>query len=149
MKHVIYVMRHQRPGKYTGNCVDAREIQDTKSLCERIRPLEVRNVIACAPGASKHIRPLQTASNLCSCMDCYLEVCENVHALPNFIHGNTLIVWHHSDMEAILNHFGFPCRFEWPDDDYDGCIVINEHGWGYDARFFSATRCDSCLAGWW
>ena len=82
-------------------------------------------------------------------MNGFLEVCEDVNTLPNFISEDTLIVWHHSDMGAILNRYGFGGRFEWPRDNYDGCIVIDKHGWEYNPSFFATTKSASCLVGWW
>ena len=139
MKYTIYVMRHQRPGSMNTNCVSPDELQNTNMLAETVRTLNVHRVFTCLPNASKHIRPLQTASNLCAITDKHLECCDGVDSLPMYVHGNILVVWHHSEMNEILNHFGMVSDFEWPVDNYDGCLSINEFGWEYAPAFFSNT----------
>jgi len=146
MKHKIYVIRHQRPGSTVGNCVAKEEIRRTKLLYNRIRVLNIEKVITCEPNETKHIRPLQTASNLCSLMNVLLEVCKDVYMLPKIVNANILIVWHHADMEAIINHYGLENSFEWPEDDYDGCIIINNNGWQYQNNFFSREMNNTCLS---
>jgi hypothetical protein len=151
MKYSIYIMRHQRPGSFRTNCVDSSEVQRVHELAECVRSLDVHHVFSCTPGTSKHVRPIQTASNLCSILGKSLELCDGVGALPNYILGNTLIVWHHSDTSAILSHFGIQSRFEWPDDEYDGCLIINDQGWGYEPHFFTtntSTDCGCCWSLW-
>ena len=149
MKHSIYIMRHQRPGSFRTNCVDPSEVRHVRELANQLRSLGISDVFSCMPGTSKHVRPIQTASNLCSVLGKSLELCDGVDTLPNYILGYTLIVWHHSDMSAILSHFGIQSRFEWPDDEYDGCLMINDQGWGYEPNFFTKnTPTEYCWSFW-
>lgn len=149
MKYSIYIMRHQRPGSFRTNCVDSSEVRRIHELAEHVRSLDVSHVFSCMPGTSKHVRPMQTASNLCSVLEKSLELCSGVNGLPNYILGNTLIIWHHSEMSEILSHFGIQSRFEWPDDEYEGCLIVNDQGWGYEPNFFTPkTPVECCWSLW-
>ena len=88
------------------------------------------------PQIDNHLRPLQTASNLCTLLGEEVKLCNTVYNLPNYVYGNVLVVWKHSEIQSILSKYGMVGRFEWPMDDYDGCVQITASGWEYDPDFF-------------
>ena len=136
MKYTIYIIRHQKPGQHV-NCISKQELNNTKSMYEKIKTLQIGRVFTRYPTTqNNHIRPLQTASNLCTFMGQNIELCNEVKDLPNYITTNVLVVWNHSDIKYILEKYNMSGWFEWPENDYDGCLMINEYGWEYDHSFF-------------
>ena len=139
MKYRIYVIRHQKPEEHT-NCITESELNRTRSLYEKFKHLHISHVFTCCPSIkNKHIRPLQTAANLCTFLGNNVELCNDASELPNYITSNILIVWHHSNIHTILEKYGMIGNFEWPDNDYDGCLVINIYGWEYDHSFLKSS----------
>ena len=134
-------MRHQSGGEYT-NYISPYELKTrTNHLYNKLCTQEIDTVFTCYPNNDHHIRPLQTASNLCTLLHRDLRVIDGVKNLPKFMFENMLIVWHHSEMENILKHYGFKGEFSWPDDNYDGCLMLYGCGWEFDPTFFENKYC--------
>lgn len=141
MKYQIYIFRHQKQEQFR-NCVYKSELNRTRLLYENIKHLQISRVFACCPSIhNKHILPLQTAATLCTFLGKNLELCSDARELPKYITNNILIVWHHGDILSILENYGMLGHFEWSDDDYDGCLMINDYGWEYDHSFLTSSSC--------
>ena len=134
-KGTVYIIRH-REGTTT-NCVNRKSFFDVQDVCNKIKELNVQKVITRYPYNDKHIRPIQTAANICSLMNKSLELVYDASSLPDFDRCNMLIVWNHNDMNSILSRYGLIGKVEWSDDNYQGCIKLNEFGWEYDPNFLN------------
>lgn len=140
---MIYIIRHQQ-GDINTNCLSLSGVQNTKRIADiLLKKINhgqcFRSVYTVLPDTYKHIRPIQTASLLCSYMNrrlcCYSVVtCKNTHVIVSDLLTisdlkllDILIVWHHGDIGNLVNalvpeHETF---FTWPDSNYDGCVQIN------------------------
>ena len=134
-KGTIYIIRH-REGTTT-NCVSSKSFFDVQDVCKKVKELNVQKVLTRYPYNDKHIRPIQTAANICSLINKSLELFYDASSLPNIDSCNILIVWNHNDMNSILSRYGLIGKVVWPDDNYQGCIRINEFGWEYDSNFLN------------
>lgn len=146
--NVIYVIRDQpgEPGNDRTNCIGRSEFERTQAIYDIVKKLKIGHVYTCTPNpkVDNHVRPLQTASNLCTLLGEDVELCNTVYNLPNYIYGNVLIVWNHSEVQSILSKYGMVGKIEWPEEDYDGCLQIKSSGWEYDPRFLQ----DNSISGW-
>ena len=137
--NIIYVIRNQpgEPGNETSNCIGKSELERTQELYDIIRKLKIGHVYTCTPNpkVNNHARPLQTASNLCTLLGNDISLCNTVYNLPNYVYGNVLIVWKRSEIPSILSKYGMVGHFEWPEENYDGCLQIKSGGWEYDPNF--------------
>ena len=145
MNTKIFVMRHQSGG--CTNLISKYELEKrTYDLYNKLCCQEVNRVYTCFPMKDHHIRSLQTATNLCTLLSKDIRISNGIEELPKFMYENTLIVWHHSEMDAILKHYGFHGEFTWPSDNYDGCLILYAHGWEFDPSFFENNK--SCFMYW-
>jgi hypothetical protein len=142
MKATIYIMKEQDTGNYT-NCIGNYDFQRLQQLAKKIIKLNLNRVFSILPTHTydKNIRTFQTASNLCTLLDKELEVCNTIDNLPNYVYDNILIVWDSTDIQLILEKYGMITPFVWPEDNFNGCVVINEHGWSFEPDFFSKKNC--------
>jgi hypothetical protein len=134
-KGTIYIIRH-REGTTT-NCVSRKSFFDVQDVCKKIKELNVQKVLTRYPYNDKHIRPIQTAANICSLINKSVELFYDASSLPDIDNCNILIVWNHNDMNSILSRYGLIGKVDWPDDNYQGCIRITEFGWEYDSNFLN------------
>lgn len=134
-KGTVYIIRH-REGTTT-NCVNRKSFFDVQDVCNKIKELNIQKVLTRYPYNDKHIRPIQTAANICSLIDKSLELFYDASSLPDIDSYNMLIVWNHNDMNSILSRYGLIGKVNWPDNNYQGCIKINEFGWEYDLNFLN------------
>jgi hypothetical protein len=138
MNSVVYVMRHQKPGSATTNCVHPFELRNTDNLCRHLHGLTLTNVVVtCVTKDNReHMMALQTATNVGTLLNKKVVIFEDTDSLPDYFIGNTLMIGYPSQTNDILKKFGMISSFEWPSDNYHGCITINEYGWEYDPFFF-------------
>ena len=136
---MIFIMRHQQ-GENETNCLSLNSVKKMKSIAQKLSKVESNNnefkVYTITPREYKHIRPVQTASNLCTYLQSSLKVhnCyENViDSLSKYIDThNIIIVWHHSEIPEMLTSIQYTYSLpdgkpiHWSNDNYDGCVLIN------------------------
>ena len=144
-KGTVYIIRHSE-GKSI-NCVDKNSFFDVQDVCYKMKKFNIQKVLTRYPYNDKHIRPIQTAANICTLINKSLELFYDASSLPDIDSSNTLIVWNHNDMNTILSRYGLIGKVNWPDNNYQGCIKINEFGWEYDSNFLSSNSFfdDCCI----
>lgn len=127
---MIYIFRHQR-GTFGTNCLSAQGVADVKRMAKAVRTLGLdTDVHTSLPTGYKHMRPVQTACTLCTFLNNQSSVIvhENHTTLSQelCLGKNTLVVWHHGDIcNLIAAITGVQPKFEWPDDNYGGCVRID------------------------
>lgn len=131
----IYIIRHQEGNNNISNCINSDSFNDTKNICEILKPMKFEHILSKFPYNNKHIRPVQTAANICSFLDTPLELVYDARDLPNKQFSYMLLIWNHNDVYSILKHFGFTGNFQWPEDNYSGCIHIHDYNWNFDENF--------------
>ena len=123
----------------SSNCLSKIGIEHTYIMADKIKELEPCIVYTCMPSSNgKHIRPIQTASLVCS------RLCKCVHLIDrtNYpskydVCPNHIIIWHHGDMNKILNTY-FPGQtFIWRDDNYSGCLIVNQKEWKFHPKYLT------------
>lgn len=147
---MIYVIRHQEGGPMS-NCLSTQGLENTRHIAmffsrkHKSQKNEVfKTVYTITPCAFKHVRPIQTASVLCSHLNtAFYETkfsvmpCES-HAeiiadLTRFCidHLDIIVVWHHGDIprlvDCLCNVFGIPKNvcIHWDDNNYNGCVMLD------------------------
>ena len=131
-------MRHQ-PGNDT-NCINKQEFENIYKICDSFKTINIHRVFTSYPESNHHIKQVQTASNLCTLLGKNVELFNNAESLPEYLYGDVLIVWTHSDIQSILRKFGYVGVFEWPHDNYEGCLIMNDFGWEFNDSFFEKKR---------
>ena len=134
----IYIFRHQEGGETSSNCLSKKGIKHTYSMSNKIKDLEPCTVYTSMPLTNgKHVRPIQTASLVCS------RLCKYVHFInekefpsnKDDCSMNHVIIWHHGDINKILNMY-FPMAYlMWSETNYTGCLVIKEKKWIFYPSF--------------
>lgn len=147
----IYIFRHQEGGGIPSNCLSKVGIKHTYTMADKIKTLAPCNVYTFMPLSNgKHVRPIQTASLVCSHMCKYVNFI-NLSEVPSKYDSSTnnIIIWHHGDMNEILNIY-FPGQtFVWSDNNYSGCLVINEITWRFHPKFLTEKmKKNSVLLSW-
>ena len=137
MKSSIYIMKEQDNGNYT-NCIGNYDFQHLQQLSKKIVKLNIHRVFSILPVHTfdKNVRTFQTASNLCTLLDKELSICCHIDDLPNYVYDNILIVWDSTEIQSILEKYGMVTPFVWPENSFNGCVIINEHGWSFEPEFF-------------
>ena len=138
----------------SSNCLSKIGIKHAYTMADKIKELEPCTVYTSMPSSNgKHVRPVQTASLVCS------RLCKCVHFIdrskfPSNHHdrnmNNIIIIWHHGDMNKILNSY-FPEQppFIWSDNNYSGCLVINEKEWKFHPKYLTEnTKKHRLLLSW-
>lgn len=164
---MIFVLRHQ-PGSRASNCLNKEGVRNISEIARRFskNPLILSTIYTIKPHSYKHIRPLQTATNLCTTMNDgkSVLVCNTyedvVRDLTNFSSTNDIIVvWHHGEIPEMLRYmetvYGFleSAPFEWPNDNYNGCLIVDpcNKGWEFHSNYFKLLNyfCDvfPCFRG--
>lgn len=141
---MIYILRHQEGGEFT-NCLSDVGIGHSYDIVDHIDKHKSIVVYTMLPQMNgKHVRPLQTASIVCSKLDMHLNIIDT-DELPKDTHYQTdhIIIWHHSDMTEILTKYFPGANFEWDEDNFSGCLMINEHDrtWTFDPHFLTSDEC--------
>lgn len=81
--------------------------------------------------------PIQTATMMCSAMKKSLNLLEKEDMFPsNNDNYNHIIVWHHHEIPKILQKYFRDASFVWDDDNYYGCLLIDEKEWKYKPEFY-------------
>lgn len=101
-------------------------------------------VFTLRPHSNKHVAPIQTAANVCTLIQKTIYLCEKVEELPYTLNVDTVIIWHHSEMSHILKHFGCDESFRWPEDNFTGCLLIQNGQFEFKERFLY----ESDIAKW-
>lgn len=148
---MIYVIRHQE-GAPMSNCLSKQGLENTRrigtffSRKHKLQNNDVfKTVYTITPHAFKHVRPIQTASMLCSHLngafydakfsvmlcESHAEMIADLTRFRNIDHLDIIVVWHHGDIprlvDCICDAFGIPknVRVRWDDDNYNGCVVVD------------------------
>nr|QOI90354.1 hypothetical protein HWQ62_00217 [Pyramimonas orientalis virus] len=149
---MIYIIRH-REGNADTNCLSKYGIERSIDIAKTFNTVERLNIHTCLPNATyydsnssmmtifKHIRPLETASIVSSHMNKPLHLIENDDEFPSSRDGgHHLIVWHHKDIHNILQLYFYDAKFDWDDNDYDGCIVLDKYYWEFKPNYIKKNR---------
>lgn len=151
---MIFIVRHQA-GSKESNCLNKEGLRNTEQMAKIFsKNLSIlRSIYTVKPHDYKHVRPLQTASTLCTMMDdgksvivcnTYLDV---VRDMMNFTSTNdVVIVWNHGEIPDMLRYietaYGFPEEiglFHWPESNYNGCLVVDvcdSKSWSFYPKYF-------------
>lgn len=151
---MIYVLRHQEGERYS-NCLSRQGIERTKHianvLTRSFENIPFKSVHTCVPVGYGHVRPIQTASNLCTFLqgrfsvlahksvdELVRDVCK-IHEMHD-----TVIVWHHSEISELVQALCecFSIRgisFQWDEANFDGCVIMdtNIHKVVYEPNYFT------------
>lgn len=130
---MILILRHQQGSPFT-NVLGRNGVINSLQLADALRNALNSssfntNLYTCLPQISgKHIRPLQTATIIGTKLNLGVNIVTNEN-LPINNYMNKIIIWHHNDMQSILNKYipNDPPTIKWGDDDYDTCIIINNN----------------------
>lgn len=143
----VYVIRHQSGDNNVSNCIDSNSFYNIPDICEILKPIQFEHVFSKYPYNNKHIRPIQTAANICSFLDIPLELVYDANSLPDKQCSYILIIWNHNDVNSILQKFGFNTYFKWPEDNYNGCLHIHDSNWNFNENFLKKKHFfyDCCL----
>lgn len=139
---MIYILRHQEGERHT-NCLSKKGICDSYSIANITTKMYNRScfrtyVYTMLPTLhGKHVRPIQTATIMCSAMKKSLNLLEKEDIFPsNNDNYNHIIVWHHHEIPKILQKYFRDASFVWDDDNYYGCLLIDEKEWKYKPEFY-------------
>jgi hypothetical protein len=105
----IYIIRHQQGD--TSNCVSSNSVITSEGIANMFKRYNIRRIISRYPYNDKHIRPIQTAANICSFLNTSLELVYDANTLPSEKFSNILVVWNHNDISSILKRYGFQEEF--------------------------------------
>ncbi len=133
---MIYVFRHQEGSLHT-NCLSQIGIDHAYDISNKIKQYSSLYVYTCLPKHNgKHVRPIQTASLICSKLKTSLMFIEDYNKFPSnkdeHIH---VIIWHHNDIPKILNKYFPDNSFIWDNENYSGCLQINKDEWTFYSNF--------------
>ena len=143
---MIYIIRHQE-GEVFSNCLSLKGLRRVRHMARVLRGsfenMPLKCVHTCRPMEFKHIRPVQTASALCTFLEdrfstfahmSYDGVLRDLSKLADIDRYDVVIVWHHGEIIDLANvlcdYFEVPKSLvvsPWPDDNYDGCLLIDTH----------------------
>ncbi len=152
---MIFIVRHQS-GTRASNCLNKEGLCNVHQMAKHFsqNPLILSSIYTVKPRNYKHVRPLQTASNLCTLMDDgkSVLVCDTyedvVRDLMNFSSTHDIvIVWHHDEIPEMLRYietmYGFSdgragCFSSWPENNYTGCLIVDvcNKSWNFHSNYF-------------
>ena len=130
-------MRHQEGDEFT-NCLSAVGVNHSQKIARQLRTIRHMRVYTLLPYHNgKHIRPMQTATAVCSELGLSLSILNDDDVFPrsegDAVH---LIIWHHSGIPNILRKYFPDASFVWTTDNYSGCLMVYEKYWTYVSDFF-------------
>lgn len=131
----VYVIRHQEGDNNVSNCIDSYSFYNTQNICQILKPIQFEHIFSKYPYNNKHIRPIQTSANICSFLDKPLQLVYDARDIPIKQFSYTLLIWNHDDINSILKQFGFIDNFQWPEENYNGCICIQDSNWNFNENF--------------
>lgn len=128
----VYIFRHQEGDPLLSNCLNATGVRHSARIADFLasRNASSWGVHSCVPDTKgRHIRPMQTASILCSRMSVPLNLVFSSKdvRLPSkgSCYDNHVIVWHHRGVPDLLRNYVSGAVFEWPTTNFKGCLVID------------------------
>jgi hypothetical protein len=155
---MIYIIR-QREGNHNTNCLSSYGIKRSKDIAKTFSQIKHLKIHTCLPkhtyfnpkeypstvshshSISKYIKPIETASIVCSNLDIPLHFIDNAEELPYSMDGeNHLIIWHHQAIPNIMLLYLFTPRFKWDDNNYDGCIILDKYHWEFKANYIKKNK---------
>ena len=134
---MIYIFRHQEGERHT-NCLSKKGIRDSYYLTKMTKPLRTDVYIYTMMPTfhGKHVRPIQTATIMCTVMKKSLNLLEKDDIFPsNMDRCNHIIIWNHNGIPKILQKYFKDASFVWEEDNYDGCLIIHKNGWNYKPEY--------------
>ena len=126
---MIIFVRHQH-GNPQANCLSEKGIKESKCIADVFGNLKNVNIYTCYPRKQKHIRPLQTASIVCTYLNKNVNVVEEEETdLPqDCSKGNYIVIWHHSQIEHLVRMYcDLEAPLHWDKDDYYRAVLIDHH----------------------
>lgn len=134
---MIYVLRHQEGSLHT-NCLSEIGIKHSYDIANKIKHDPSLYVYTCLPKHNgKHVRPIQTASLICSKLQLSLSFIDDDGDFPSNKDDDThIIIWHHHDIPTVLKKYFANDSFVWDNDDnYSGCLQIDTDKWTFYSSF--------------
>ena len=129
---MLYISRHQQG--LGSNCLSYEGMLCVAKMASKITHLlELsKTVYTCPPATCKHMRPIQTATNLCTFLDDHTEVhvCMDIKTMKHLASdsANHLVIWHHGDIAQLVNEVtSRTCHFSWPEHNFSGCLLLGQH----------------------
>jgi hypothetical protein len=155
---MIYILRHQIGETHT-NCLSELGVRDAYRVAKVLEDKtqnKNKHIYTMMPTShGKHVRPIETASIVCSATKRCLNILDEVFPDKNDIEIDHIIVWDHRGIPKILKKYFENASFVWEDDNYDGCLLIYKNGtWEFvsdyfhrDNMFKQVCSCFSCIFG--
>lgn len=155
---MIYILRHQIGETHT-NCLSEQGVRDTyriANVMEDRTKHKSKHIYTIMPKShGKHVRPIQTASIICSATKRSLNILDEVFPDIKDNEIDHIIVWDHHGIPKILKKYFENASFVWDDNNYDGCLLIYENDtWEFvsdyfhrDNMFKQVCSCFSCIFG--
>lgn len=150
---MIYVIR-DRESNHESNCLSQYGIDRCNDIVNTFSYMERLSIYTCLPKRNfiqnddfphysttiQYIKPLQTASNVCSKLDKHLKFIQTKDDFPPIRDGtNYLIIWHR-DVTQIINQYFYNTNFIWKDDEYDGCLILDKYNWEFIPTFIQKNK---------
>lgn len=139
---MIYVLRHQESDPLT-NVLTVRGLLKTKQMATTLerhfQNVPMKGIHTCQSNGYGHVRPLQTASNLCTFLrgnystfahDSIESVVRDLSKMTDITGYDIVIVWHHSELSELIRslceRFCIPYdSTPWPNRCFDGVQIID------------------------
>ena len=135
---MIFILRHQE-GSSSTNCLSEKGVRNCHSIFVRLKGMDI-DLYTCIPNINgKHVRPLQTASLICTHLKKSVNIVD-LQSLPDEHDDKDIaIIWHHKDIQTIMKNYlkRDDIEFTWEEDNYAGCVIIENDKWRYDPWYFS------------
>ena len=141
---MIYLIRHQQYD--STNCLNNIGIKNSNTISIQFLNKKL-NILTIIPHIHNnknitHVRPIQTASIICTNTNNNLTVINNYKDIKDNIntYNDSLVVWHHSEIPIILDYLTKKKNnFKWSENNYSGCIIINNNmeEWKYISNIYN------------
>lgn len=151
---MIYIVRHQE-GEAFSNCLSLKGMIRVQQMAQVLKGsfdnIPLKCIHTFRPLEYKHLRPVQTATILCTYLNerfsvfahvSYDGVVRDLSRIADIDRYDVVIVWHHGEIMDLANvlcdYYDVPkslLGFPWPDNNYNGCVLIDTEG--KDACFVS------------
>ena len=96
-------------------------------------------IYTCFPELNgKHIRPLQTSTIIGTELNISVHFFDQEN-IPDIKHNN-VIIWHHGDMNTIIQHYYPKISYYWNPYEYDSCILLSQKDIQVDHDFIDKYR---------
>lgn len=160
---MIYIVRHQE-GDAFSNCLNLDGMYRVQHIASVLKSsfenTPLKCIHTCRPLEFKHMRPVQTATMLCTYLTderfsvfahvSYDGVLRDLSKIVDIDRYDVVIVWHRGEImklvDVLCDYYDVPKSlingFYWPDNNYDGCVLVDteEKDTGFIHNFFQIKK---------